>query len=133
MILELAKAFLRGQGACEEALAFVDELTEEEIVTGDWTPAHYVWLTCNRPSWITWLRAKHMLNPPNLSGYDLRDLYLAEADFRGADLSNADLRGSDLTAADVSGANLSGAFSDVEFPGWALDAEGRLYQIALEE
>ncbi len=59
-------------------------------------------------AWNTW-RTNHQNIQPNLSGADLSEANLSEADLGGADLSEANLSGTDLRNANLTLANLTGA------------------------
>jgi len=64
--------------------------------------------------WNQW-RSQHPNQWPDLSGLDLRQLYLFEVNLMGSNLSGVDLRracliGANLSQANLSGANLSGAY-----------------------
>ena len=74
------------------------------------------------------------LSGANLSGADLRDAYLSDANLRGAyligaDLSDAYLRGADLRDAYLSDANLSDANLAGTCVELLLDNDGRGYQV----
>ncbi len=70
--------------------------------------------------WNQW-RSQHPNQWPDLSGLDLRQLYLFEVNLVGSNLSGVDLRracliGANLNQANLSGANLSGAYlNDASF------------------
>ena len=55
---------------------------------------------------IKWLSGEHNGEKANLSGADLRDANLSDADLRYANLSGAGLRDANLSGADLSYTNL---------------------------
>ena len=64
--------------------------------------------------WNQW-RSQHPNQWPDLSGLDLRQLYLFEVNLMGSNLSGVDFRracliGANLSQANLSGANLGGAY-----------------------
>ena len=65
-------------------------------------------IECGVDQWNQW-RSQHPTQRPNLSGVDLRQLYLYEINLCGSNLSGANLSRACLIGANLSEANLAGA------------------------